>query len=246
MGGYVAAVALRAVGAVSPFARPASFSCHYLGVAAFETVDLAVEPVRAGRRRPATASRSRRASGRSWRLSCGRSTTSTASSTTCRPATAWSAPGELPSAEELAGEDNPPPFPFCELRRPAAGVDRPWPPPAPLEPIWRDWLRFRSGRRRPPTRGWPAPGWCCSPTCRAGRRATGPTLAQPPFIAPTLDLQVTLHRLVPDEEWLLEGTSPVAADGLIGFTSRLWTVDGGLVATGGGQTLCRRVTLPTT
>ena len=62
------------------------------------------------------------------------------------------------------------------------------------------------------------------------------------FTAPTLDLQVTLHRLAPDEPWLLlEGTSPVAADGLIGFTSRVWSRDGRLLASGGGQTLCRRV-----
>jgi acyl-CoA thioesterase len=67
----------------------------------------------------------------------------------------------------------------------------------------------------------------------------------PAFIAPTLDLQVSLHRLVPEEDWLLvEGTSPVAADGMIGFTSRLWTVDGRLVASGGGQTLCRPVPSP--
>ena len=38
-GGYVAALALRAAGAESPFARPASFFCHYLSVAAFAPVD---------------------------------------------------------------------------------------------------------------------------------------------------------------------------------------------------------------
>src|SRR5580704_17619426 len=48
-GGYVAAIALRAAGAESPFARPASFFCHYLSVAAFEPVDLVVTPLRSGR-----------------------------------------------------------------------------------------------------------------------------------------------------------------------------------------------------
>jgi hypothetical protein len=33
----------------------------------------------------------------------------------------------------------------------------------------------------------------------------------------------------------------VAADGLIAFTSRLWTTAGQLVASGNGQTLCRPV-----
>lgn len=44
-GGYVAAIALRAAGAASPFARPASFFCHYLSVANFAPVDLAVTPL---------------------------------------------------------------------------------------------------------------------------------------------------------------------------------------------------------
>ena len=45
-GGYVAAIALRAAGAESPFARPASFFCHYLSVADFAPVDLVVTPLR--------------------------------------------------------------------------------------------------------------------------------------------------------------------------------------------------------
>ena len=48
-GGYVAAIALRAAGAASPFARPASFFCHYLSVADFAPVDLVVTPLRSGR-----------------------------------------------------------------------------------------------------------------------------------------------------------------------------------------------------
>lgn len=65
---------------------------------------------------------------------------------------------------------------------------------------------------------------------------------QPAMIAPTLDLQVSFLDLAPTEEWLLvEGTSPVAGDGLIGFTSRLFAASGRLVATGGLQTLCRPV-----
>ena len=39
-GGYVAAVALRAAGAASGQARPASFYCHYLSVAAFGPVEV--------------------------------------------------------------------------------------------------------------------------------------------------------------------------------------------------------------
>src|SRR5271167_4058903 len=48
-GGYVAALALRAAGAESPLARPASFFCHYLSAAAFAPVELEVTPLRTGR-----------------------------------------------------------------------------------------------------------------------------------------------------------------------------------------------------
>src|SRR4051794_13580671 len=49
MGGYMAALALRAAGAESTMGRPASFFCHYLGVAAFDEVDIEVTTLRAGR-----------------------------------------------------------------------------------------------------------------------------------------------------------------------------------------------------
>jgi len=49
MGGYLASFALRAAGEVSAFDRPASFSCHYLGVAAFDAIDIAVTTLREAR-----------------------------------------------------------------------------------------------------------------------------------------------------------------------------------------------------
>jgi acyl-CoA thioesterase len=53
---------------------------------------------------------------------------------------------------------------------------------------------------------------------------------------------VSFLDLVPAEDWLLvEGTTPVADDGLMAFTSRLYSRAGRLVATGGGQCLCRPV-----
>src|SRR5690349_4616785 len=49
MGGYIASVALRAVGAATPDTTPVSFTCHYLGVAAFDDVDIEVTATKAGR-----------------------------------------------------------------------------------------------------------------------------------------------------------------------------------------------------
>ena len=40
MGGYVAAIALRAAAAESRFDRPATFYCQYLGQGAFAPVDI--------------------------------------------------------------------------------------------------------------------------------------------------------------------------------------------------------------
>jgi acyl-CoA thioesterase-2 len=48
-GGYVAAVALRAAGLASRFRRPASFTCHFLGVGAFAPAEVRVVPQRSAR-----------------------------------------------------------------------------------------------------------------------------------------------------------------------------------------------------
>ena len=152
-------------------------------------------------------------------------------------------PGELRSAEELA-EGQEPPFPFWQNfdTRPIEWSAE-WPPAGPLEPrvAELDAVRRVGGRRRAVARRRARvlllvdlPSWPSAHRPHAWQR--------PPFIAPTPRPLRGLPRLVPDEPWLLvEGTSPVAADGLIGFTSRLWTTTGALVASGSGQTLCRRV-----
>src|SRR3954464_15781481 len=51
MGGYIASYALRAVGqeAAPAYPRPASFTCHYLAVAAFGDIDIVVTPLRTSR-----------------------------------------------------------------------------------------------------------------------------------------------------------------------------------------------------
>src|SRR5690606_31509364 len=49
-GGYVAAIALRAAGAATTLRRPASFSAHFLSVAEFGPVELAVTTLRAAKR----------------------------------------------------------------------------------------------------------------------------------------------------------------------------------------------------
>ena len=57
-GGYLAVIALRAADAHTSLRRPATLSCHYLGVADFDAVDLEVRTIRGSRRTASIAVRS--------------------------------------------------------------------------------------------------------------------------------------------------------------------------------------------
>jgi acyl-CoA thioesterase-2 len=242
MGGYVAACALRAAGFDSPFGRPASLSCHYLGVADFGPVDIDVTTQRQAR------------------TACSQRVSITQHERPILTAEVWSvgdvdgldhhvavappvpAVDELPAVEALL-PDEPPPFPFwANVESRPVDFEREWPPPGPMPPVWRTWARLR------PTPTFDDPwvdaarsvilvdvqSWPAAHRHHAWR--------SPPFIAPSLDLYVAFHEPTPDAEWLLaDGDAPIAADGLIGWTGRLWSPAGRLVASGAGQLLCRRV-----
>ncbi len=243
MGGYVASFALRAAGEESGFSRPASFFCHYLHVAAFEPIDVQVSPLRSAR------------TARSQRV------TITQGERQVLEATVWSVgeveglehddteppevapPDELPSIEELT-PDREAPFRFWnnfDMRPVTFRAD--WPPSESLAPQWRAWCRFR------PTAVFDDPwldacrsvilvdvqSWPAASARHAWREPHG-------FIAPSLDLYVAFHRPASEEPWLLtDGLAPVSADGLFGWTGRLWTPHGRLVSSGAGQALYRRV-----
>jgi acyl-CoA thioesterase-2 len=245
----VAAIALRAAGAESPFARPASFFCHYLSVAAFGPVDLVVTPLRSGR--TVLAQRVEMSQDGKPVLQ----------------AMVWS----VGAVEGLAHEDTSPPevpgpeglperatpadgdgdgdgddtgrrmFPFWENfdQRPIEWSDT-WPPPGPLPPTWRTWVRCT-----PPATfddlwvdaarslivldvgSWPA-----------GSRPHAH--ANPPFIAPSLDLYASFQDPTSGSEWLLvDAHSPVAQAGLLSWTGRVWSEERSLLASGGGQAVFR-------
>jgi acyl-CoA thioesterase-2 len=246
MGGYIASTALRAAGEVSPFDRPASFFCQYLGVADFDTVDIAVTTLRSAR--TAAAHRVEVSQGGKALLE----------------ATVWSigdVEGLVHDATEMPAvpppEDAPtladllppeelevgPPFPFWNnLEQRILRFIRPWPPTEALDPTWQCWCRFVPT----PTFDDPWVDACRSVILvdvQSWPAAHGPHAhANPPFYAPSLDLYVAFHDPRPKAEWLLtDGFGPVARDGLMGWTGRLWSPDGALVASGGGQLLCRRI-----
>jgi acyl-CoA thioesterase-2 len=240
-GGYVAAIALRAAGAESPLARPASFYCHYLSVAAFAPVDLVVTPLRAGR--TVTAQRvEMRQEGRP-----------------VLDAMVWSV-GEVAGLEheDVDPPDVPAPDEVAERLLRSPDEDRPsyafwgnfdqrlvdaiedWPPPGPLSPTWRTWVRYRPAPRLDDpwvdaarlvvvldVGSWPA-----------GSRPHA--YREPPFIAPSLDLYASFQYPGASSEWLLlDAHSPVAQGGLLSWTGRVWSDERRLLASGGGQAVFR-------
>ena len=243
MGGYVAACALRAAGASTEQARPATFSCHYLGVARFGLVDLRVETRKSGR--TATSQR----------------VEVTQEGRPILDAMVWSAgdveglehdetsppdvpdPDHLPDVRELLPDDAEPPFPFWHnLEAKPIEFEAEWPPSGPRPARWQEWLRFT------PTATFEDP-WVDAARCvilvdlPSWPSAHRPhAWKQPPFTAPTLDLNVAFHRPTSGRDWLLcDGAAPLSTGGLFGWNARVWSTGGRLHASGGGQCLYRRL-----
>ncbi|MEJ7584047.1 MAG: thioesterase family protein [Acidimicrobiales bacterium] len=248
MGGYVAACALRAAGASSEHPRPAAFSCHYLGVARFAPVDIRVETRKRGR----TAA--------SQRVEV------TQEGKPILDAMVWSAgdveglehdetvapdvpgPDSLPGISALVPDDTPPPFPFWNnLEARPIDFEADWPPDGPRPARWQEWLRFT------PTATFEDP-WIDAARCvilvdlPSWPSAHRPhAWRQPPFMAPTLDLNVAFHRPPRGMDWLLcDGTAPLSTEGLFGWSARVWSQGGRLHASGGGQCLYRPLPAPAT
>ena len=246
MGGYVAACALRAAGASSPGMRPAAFSCHYLGVAAFAPVDITVLERKAGR-----SARAQRVEvtqeGRpildamAWGVAEGEGLEHDETAPPDVPH-----PDTLPDVASLLPADAEPPYPFWRnLDAKPLDFEVPWPPDGPRPARWREWLRFT------PTATFDDP-WADAarsvilvdlPSWPSAHRPHA--WLHPPFTAPTLDLNVAFHRPTTGEEWLLcDGAAPLSTGGLFGWTARVWSPGGRLHASGGGQCLYRRMRVP--
>jgi acyl-CoA thioesterase-2 len=244
MGGYVAACALRAAGAATEGLRPAAFSCHFYNAAAFGTIDLLVTTRKRGR--TATAQRME----------------VTQEDRPILDAMVWSVgeveglehdetimpdvapPYDLPDIRDLVPDGDAAPFAFWNnLDARPLHFELEWPPAGPRPATWKEWLRFT------PTATWDdvwidatrsvilvdLPSWPSAHRAHAYK--------EPPFIAPTLDLNVAFHRSARGEEWLLcDGAAPLSTEGLFGWTARVWSPGGNLHASGGGQCLYRRMT----
>lgn len=232
-GGYLAAIALRAAGRCAEIPRPASFYCHFLSSPAFDEVELTVELLKRGRRSESLAVQMTQR-GRPVLYALVR--------------TAANAPGYLhqeldapevtppdASAPYNRTKDGRPIFKFwnnLSCRRPERGTAD-----EPAAPIVREWARFEPtpcfddpfvDAARPlillDTFGWPA----------AYQKYKGSD-----YIAPNLDTSVCFHRSAAQSEWLLvDHECPIASDGLLGVSGRIWDADGRLLASGSAQLCC--------
>jgi acyl-CoA thioesterase-2 len=246
-GGYVASVALRAAGVASGRARPASIVAHFLGVARFDEVDIETTVLKASR--VATSVRVSMRQGERpildalvWGIDPG----GVALDHDIAPAPDVVPPDELPTfADRVAAlppdAPRPAPFRFFDNLDVRALDWRPeWPPPEPLDPCARQWLRFvPTSRLDAPwadacrllvpidTYGWPA--------AHRAHAYRDPL----PAVAVTVDLSARFHRATDDEWLLVEVVSPVAADGLVAATGRVWDRSGALLASGDQTMLCR-------
>jgi acyl-CoA thioesterase len=243
-GGYLAAVALRAAGARCGLdsARPASFLCHFLGVASFDEVDLAVTPLRVAKRAESvrvtmTQQGDRVLEALVWTVADGLYHDAA-------PPPEAPPPDELPSVEDLLPADAPPRYAFWGNleERPVEPFEN-WETRKAGEPRWLGWMRFRpqpcfddpfvdAGRLAimVDTFQWPA----------ATRAYDGGSLEH---VAPSLDLACRFHRRPLNQPWLLvEARSPVAEGGLVAGTASVWDTQGRLLASGGQQMLCRPMT----
>jgi acyl-CoA thioesterase-2 len=245
MGGYVAAIALRAAGAARDEEAlvPAAFSCHYFNVAAFSAVEISVETRKQGRAAVAQRVEVSQA-GRPildamvWSAAAGEGLEH---DETVMPGVAG--PEELPDIRDLLPADAQPPFPFWHnLEARPLAFEANWPPDGPRSAVWQEWLRFA------PTATfddeWVDACRCVIlvdlPSWPSAHRPHAWT--KPPFTAPTLDLNVAFHQPTRDHEWLLcDGSAPLSTRGLFGWTARVWSTPGTLHASGGGQCLYRRI-----
>ncbi len=245
-GGYLAVIALRAAGADTDLRRPASFTCHYLGVADFDDVDIEVRALRRTKR-VESAAVSMRQHDRPileaivWTVGDVDGLEHDAA-----PIPRVTPPGGLPTIDELIGDA--PRGPYHQFwsnfdERPLSWITN-WEQREPGEPLARGWYRYvprdtfddpfvDAGRSLllVDTMGWPA-------AVRAYRDA------EMAFYAPSIDVAARFHSLAPETPWLyVEARSPVARDGLVAATVSVWGEDGRLLATGGQQMLCRPMSL---
>lgn len=244
LGGYMAAIALRAAGRVATLPRPASISVHFLGMASNDALEVVVRPVK----------RSRRVE--SLYVSIEQADRPVLS------AQVWAQPEGIagPTAQWWTPPDIPPPAALRALEDAVAAEG------GLVLPCWLTCVEIRLAgthgegldrpAREPRVAGWTrlrAPGcYADDPWLDACRVLVAVDLVHFPaatqgfpareltFVAPSLDLYVAFHAPLGGEEWMLiDARGTAAGGGLLAARGDVWTADARLVATSSQQMVVR-------
>lgn len=240
VGGYVAAIALRAAGVHSGLALPASLSCQYLSTARFDTVDLEVACLRSSRHAKSV------------------SVAMSQQGTPVLNALVWTIADGIKGPERRLSE--PPAVPAPD-QVPETVPDRGLASNTALAAtatgtFWRnlelrkvpaqpsDGLQLHSWARFRP-RAYFADPWVdaareviCIDTAIFPAIATA--FAGGRYVGLSIDLYVAFHTPAPPGDYVLTTAQATAAGaGLVSGTARTRTPDGTLTASGGSQLMCR-------
>ncbi len=246
VGGYVAAIALRAAGAHSRRPFPASLSCHYLSPARFDVVDIEVECLRTTRNATSLAVRM------------------TQKDTPVLNALVWAVAEDIRGPERPLSvpPDVPGPDEVEEMvldRHLASNTSA---SATATGTFWRNlelrtlpatedhravrgcevhsWVKFRA-------RAFFGDPWVDA--CRelvsldtAIFPAVALALDGGRYVTLSLDLYAAFHAPPPAEDYLLVAAQSTAAGaGLVSGTSQTWSRDGTLTSSGGSQLMCREL-----
>lgn len=236
-GGYLSAVALRAAGRVAPEGhRPVTYSCQYLFSPKSGAVDLEVDTVKLGRSSACITIRMLQSARTALQAQIW--TTNRNEGPERQDITRPEVPtfDTLPPLEHYLGKDQQP-HTFWRNFEARPVRYRTHGDPASREAAERTWFRFLG---HPPT---PDPfddyGRLLVLIDTLPWPSFHKSLPVPPtYIAPSLDLSVWFHDAPGEGEWLLgDGHGSLARSGLIHGGARIWSADGRLLASGGGQML---------
>ncbi len=243
-GGFMTALAIRAAGEATAFARPASFACQFLSIARFEEVELEVTSLRAGKRSEAlrvdvTQTGKLILTANVWATGTGGGDDMMMHDYSGTPVIP--APDELKSYAELYPDRPAHPFMSKMEQRPidpAVEGDL-----TPREPEINSLFR------------WGEEGLTADdPFVDAGRimmfmdthawlatYAAHPSNGPSPWIAPNLDFYYQFHRPTGEHEWVHQkNRADLACDSLIATQSEVHDLAGHLLVRGWAQLMCSR------
>lgn len=235
-GGYIAAIALRAMAMEGALKRPAAFHCQFLKAGKFDAAKILVERTRQGKRSEALRARIVQdgedlLNASLWLVD--EAMEGLEHDVARAPEAA--APDQLKSFAELF-DNYQEWYPYWRSveGRPCHHSLEPSPPE------WRTWMRLND----PPARydaALAAARLVLWMDLGPWNAAAAPHAWPRKYLGPNLDLHVQFHRLAENANWLLiDAEAPLAREGIVGTNLRLWSENGELAASGGSMLFCRR------